>query len=196
VERAGPQPPARRDPAGDYYASLVYAPGARFVQYRATFRTAGSASSGLQRVTATVIDSPAMAVSSVADQLPTVSVEDADSGRMLAVTTREQWGANERYHFNRRGREIWRGEAVMALLDELRGAIHSGVAGASRAGVALANRTPGGRETTGTTIAYEWAAEPPESGWTLACFESRALHPPRARGPQERHHRGREHRSA
>ena len=66
------------------------------------------------------------------------------------------------------------GEAVMALLDELRVAVHSGLAGASRTGVALTNRTPGGRETTvGSVIAYEWAAEPPESGWTLAGYEYR-----------------------
>ena len=41
---------------GDYFASVVYAGGARFVQYRATFRTAGGASPSLKRVTATVID--------------------------------------------------------------------------------------------------------------------------------------------
>src|SRR5918998_1587502 len=58
------------------------------------------------------------------------------------------------------------GDAVMALLDELRGAVHAGLADTSRTGVTLANRRPGGRETTvGTTIAYEWAAEQPESGW-------------------------------
>jgi hypothetical protein len=64
------------------------------------------------------------------------------------------------------------GDAVMALLDELQGAIHSGLADTSRTGVTLANRRPGGRETTvGTTIAYEWAAEQPESGWTLVGYE-------------------------
>ena len=60
----------------------------------------------------------------------------------------------------------------MALLDELRVALHAGLAAASRTGVALTNRTPGGRETTvGRAIVYEWAAEPPESGWILAGYE-------------------------
>jgi len=64
------------------------------------------------------------------------------------------------------------GDAVMALLDELQGAIHSGLADTGRTGVTLANRRPGGRETTvGTTIAYEWAAEQPESGWSLVGYE-------------------------
>ena len=91
-------------PVGDYFASLVYAPGARFVQYRATFRTAGGASPSLQRVTATVIDSPTTATT---DQLATQPVNDADSGRALAVTSREQWRADETYRFTRRGTEIW-----------------------------------------------------------------------------------------
>ena len=329
-------------PVGDYFASLVYARDARFVQYRATFRTTGGASPGLQRVTATVIDSPATAMSaSSTDQLPTTPVEDA--GRALAVTSREQWAANEKYRFNRRGRELWPemfvpakklivhhtatrndyrdaaeaaaevraiyyyhavtqrygdigytalidrfgniyegrhgrgegagreylsagvvaghdyghnygsagvallgdatqagwpmtadtgpmwdalvrfgvfeagrhhvrplnadlataassdflrsdnvwtgdmrnvsghketnntacpGESVMALLDELRVAVHSGLAGASRTGVALTNRTPGGRETTvGRAITYEWTAEPPENDWTLVGYD-------------------------
>ena len=96
-------------PVGDYFASLVYARGARFVQYRATFRMTGGASPSLKRVTATVIDSPTMTVSatSTTDQLATETVNDADSGRALALTSREQWGANEKYRFDRRGREIW-----------------------------------------------------------------------------------------
>ena len=330
-------------PVGDYFASLVYARGARFVQYRVTFQTAGGASPSLQRVTATVIDSPTTTVSSATTyQLPTQTVDAGDSGRTLAVTTREQWGANERYRLDRRGRELWPemfvpakklivhhtatrndyrdaaeaaaevraiyyyhavtqrwgdigytalidrfgnlyegrhgrgegtgreylsagvvaghdsgynygsagvallgdatraswlmtadngpmwdalvrfgvfeagrhhvrplnadgsaassdflrsdnvwtasmrnvsghketnntacpGDAVMALLDELQGTIHSGLVDTSRTGVTLANRRPGGRETTvGTTIAYEWAAEQPESGWSLAGYE-------------------------
>jgi hypothetical protein len=64
------------------------------------------------------------------------------------------------------------GEAVMALLDELRVAVHSGLAGTSRTGVALTNKAPGGRETTvGRAITYEWSAKPPESGWTLVGYE-------------------------
>jgi hypothetical protein len=78
-------------PVGDYFAGLVYARGARFVQYRVTFQTAGGASPSLQRVTATVIDSPTT-TSSTTDQLPTQTVNDGDSGRTLAVTSREQWG--------------------------------------------------------------------------------------------------------
>ena len=95
-------------PAGDYFASLVYADGARFVQYRVSFETAGGASPSLKRVTATVIDSPpATASATSSDELPNTPVHDADSGRTLMVTSREQWGANEKYRFDRRGRELW-----------------------------------------------------------------------------------------
>ena len=330
---------------GDYFASLVYAGGARFVQYRATFQTAGGASPSLRRVTATVIDSPATTISlssAATDQLPAQSVSDADSGRDLTVTSREQWGANEKQRFSRRNKELWAemfvpakklivhhtatrndyadaaeaaaevraiyyyhavtqrwgdigyaalvdrfgnlyegrhgrgegtgreylsagvvaghdtgynygsagvallgdatqgnwpmtadngpmwdalvrfgvfeagrhylrplnadgtaasssflrsdnvwtasmrnvsghketnstacpGETVMALLDELQSAVHSGLADTSRTGVTLTNVRPGGRETrVGTTIAYEWVAEQPEGGWTLVGYE-------------------------
>lgn len=334
---------------GDYFGSLVYAGGAQFVQYRATFQTAGDVSPSLKRVTATVINSPTTTLSASAttsDQLPTQTVNDSDSSRTLAVTSREQWGANEKYRFNRRGQELWPemfvpakklvvhhtatrndykdaaeaaaevraiyyyhavtqrwgdigyaalidkfgnvyegrhgrggdtgdshareylsagvvaghdvgynygsagvallgdatlsgwpmstntgsmwnalvrfgvfeagrhhlrplntdgtaastdflrsdnvwtakmrnvsghketnstacpGETVMALLDELQGAIHSGLSDTSRTGVTLTN-TPSGRETTvGTTITYKWQAEEPlESGWTLIGYE-------------------------
>ena len=95
-------------PIGDYFANLVYANGARFVQYRATFKAAGGPSPSLKRVTATVIDSPlTTTIDSTGDQLPTIAVQDADSGRTLDVISREQWGANEKYRFNRSGREIW-----------------------------------------------------------------------------------------
>jgi hypothetical protein len=311
-------------PVGDYFASLVYAPGARFVQYRATFRTAGGASPSLQRVTATVIDSPTTAMSATAttDQLATETVNDVDSGRALAVTSREQWRADETYRFNRRGTEIWPemfvpakkliihhtatrnnyrdaaeaaaevlaiysyhdltqrygdigytalidkfgnvyahnygsagvallgdatqddwpmpgdtgpmwdalvrfgvfeagrhyvrplnadlatvassdflhsdnvwtnnmrnvsghketnntacpGDTVMALLDELQTAIHSGLADTSRSDVTLTNKTPSGRETTvSTTIIYEWAAEQPRTvgSWPATSTASR-----------------------
>jgi hypothetical protein len=92
------QRPPEETPVGDFFASLVYASGARFVQYRATFQTAGGASPSLQRVTATVIDSPPTALSTTAttDQLATQPVNDVDSGRALAVTTREQWGLMRR----------------------------------------------------------------------------------------------------
>lgn len=337
-------------PVGDYFASLVYAREARFIQYRTTFQTDGGASPSLQRVTATVIDSPTatMTASSTTDnQLPTTAVEDADSGRTLAVTSREQWGADEKHRFNKRGQEVWPemfvpakklivhhtatrndykdaaeaaaevraiyyyhavtqrygdigytalidkfgniyegrhgrggdpgdslpreylsagvvaghdyahnygsvgvallgdatqanwpmtadtgptwdalvrfgvfeagrhyvrplnadlttaatseflrsdnkwtddmrnvsghketnntacpGDAVMALLDELWAKIHAGLADASRTGVTLVNKAPGGRETTkGTTVEYEWAAEQSESGWSLVGYE-------------------------
>ena len=60
----------------------------------------------------------------------------------------------------------------MALLDELRGAVPSGLADTSRTGVTLTNMAPGGRQTTvGATIAYGWAAERPESGRTLVGYE-------------------------
>ena len=333
----------KETPVGDYFAGLLYTRGARFVQYRVSFRAPGGTSPSLQRVTATVIDSPTATTSSATTaRLPTQTVSDGYSGRMLDVTTREQWGANEKYRFDRRGRELWRemfvsakklivhhtatrndymdtseaaaevraiyyyhtvtqrygdigytalidrfgnvyegrhgrgegtgreylsagvvaghdyahnygsagvallgdatragwpmtteggpmwdalvrfgvfeagrhhvrplgadgtaassdflrsdnvwtasmrnvsghketnntacpGDAVMALLDELQGAVHSGLADTSRTGVTLANRRPGGRETTvGTTIAYEWATEQPESGWSLVGYE-------------------------
>jgi hypothetical protein len=81
----------------DYFASLVHVGGARFVQYRVAFETAGGSNSSLKRVTATVIDSPAMTASATAgDQLPTTTVQHADSGGTLTVTSREQWGANEK----------------------------------------------------------------------------------------------------
>jgi len=61
---------------------------------------------------------------------------------------------------------------VMALLDELRGAIHAGLVDTSRTGISLRNTAPGGRETTvNTRITYEWTLEPPESGWTLVGYE-------------------------
>lgn len=331
-------------PAGDYFASLVYAGGAQFVQYRATFQTAGDASPSLKRVTATVIDSPTTTMSTsttISDQLPTQTVNDNDSGRTLTVTSREQWGANEKYRFNKRGTELWPemvvpfkklvvhhtvtrndykdaaeaasevraiyyyhavtqrygdigytalidrfgnvyegrhgrgegtgreilsagvvaghdyahnygsagvallgdateagwpmtadtgpmwdalvrfgvfeagrhylrplnddgtgaasdflrsdnvwannmrnvsghretnntacpGEKVMSLLDEFQTAVHSGLSDTSRTGIALTNKTPGGRETTvNTPLSYEWRAEPPESGWILAGY--------------------------
>jgi hypothetical protein len=96
------------NPVGDYFASLVYASEARYVQYRATFGTGGGASPTLKRVTATVIDSQPMTTTSsttVTDQ--PVVVNDPDSGRTLNVTSREQWGANEKYRFSKRGQELW-----------------------------------------------------------------------------------------
>jgi hypothetical protein len=48
-----------------------------------------------------------MSVTVTTDQLATQPVNDADSGRALAVTSREQWGADETYRFTRRGTEIW-----------------------------------------------------------------------------------------
>lgn len=315
------------------------------MQYRATFQTAGDASPSLKRVTATVIDSPTTTMSTsttTSDQLPTQTVNDNDSGRTLTVTSREQWGANEKYRFNKRGTELWPemvvpskklvvhhtatrndykdaaeaasevraiyyyhavtqrygdigytalidrfgnvyegrhgrgegtgreilsagvvaghdyahnygsagvallgdateagwpmtadtgpmwdalvrfgvfeagrhylrplnddgtgaasdflrsdnvwannmrnvsghretnntacpGEKVMSLLDEFQTAVHSGLSDTSRTGIALTNKTPGGRETTvNTPLSYEWRAEPPESGWTLAGYE-------------------------
>ena len=95
-------------PVGDHFAGLVYARDARFVQYRATFQTDDGRSPYLGKVTATVIYSPTMTTSATAgEQQPTTPVQDTDSGRSLAVTSREQWGANERYRFNKSGREIW-----------------------------------------------------------------------------------------
>lgn len=92
-------------PVADYFGSLIYAGGARFVQYRAAFRTVGGASPMLRRVTATVIDSPVPATTD--DQLATLSVSDAASGRRVAVTSREQWEADESMRFSRRGSEVW-----------------------------------------------------------------------------------------
>jgi hypothetical protein len=64
------------------------------------------------------------------------------------------------------------GDTVMALLDELQNAVHSGLADTSRTGVTLTNKAPGGTETrVGTAITYEWSAELPESGWTLTGYE-------------------------
>ena len=336
-------------PVGDTFGALVHTPGARSVQYRATFRTPGGATASLRRVTATVIDSPAVAAVTAGNQLATTVVSDADSGRTLAVTAREQWQADEKLRLTRRGLEVWPemfvpakklvvhhtatrndyataadaaaevraiyryhavtqrwgdigytalvdkfgnvyegrhgrgegtgreilsagvvaghdtahnygsaglallgdatradwpmatasgpmwealvrqavfesgrhglrplrpgastqtgdvdvaasdflrsdnvwtngmrnvsghretnattcpGDAAMALLDELRTAVHAGLAGVSRTGVALRPATPGGRETTAnTTLRYEWSLETPETGWTLVGYE-------------------------
>ncbi len=91
----------RENPTGDYFAALAYAPGDRFVQYRATFRTGGGASPTLERVTATVISSPAVATVG-----SPVTVTDAVSGRSLSVITREGWGADESLRFSG-GKEVW-----------------------------------------------------------------------------------------
>ena len=64
------------------------------------------------------------------------------------------------------------GEQVMSLLDELQTAVRSGLSDASRTGIALTNKAPGSRETAvNTPLTYEWRAETPESGWTLAGYE-------------------------
>jgi hypothetical protein len=64
------------------------------------------------------------------------------------------------------------GEKVMALLDEMQSEIHSGLANTSRTGFTLTNRAPGGRETrVNTPLTYEWTAETPEPGGTLAGYE-------------------------
>lgn len=91
---------------GETFASLVYVRDARHVQYRATFRPNGQASPRVRQVTATVIDSP-IVEAVAATQLQSVTVTDSDSGRSLAVTSREQWGADESYRFSRRNHEIW-----------------------------------------------------------------------------------------
>lgn len=93
---------------GDYFASLIYASDARYVQYRATFGTGRGESPSLRRVTATVIDSPAVTtLETTNNTLPTVEVTDANSKRTLAVTSREQWGAYEKWRFNKWGGELW-----------------------------------------------------------------------------------------
>lgn len=86
---------------GDYFAGLVYAGGARFVQYRATLRMSGGLSPRLRRVTATAISSPvATAV------VGSVTVAD-DRGGTLEVTPREAWGADEGVRFDRKSNEVW-----------------------------------------------------------------------------------------
>src|SRR5215210_6563073 len=62
-------------PVGDYFANIVYADGARFVQYRATFEAAHGPSPSLKRVTATVIDSAPTTIASTGDQLSTTAVQ-------------------------------------------------------------------------------------------------------------------------
>ena len=95
------------NPVEDYFASLVYASDARYVQYHATFGMGGGASPSLKRVTATVIDSqPATMSEATANTLPTVEVTDVDSKRTLAVTSREQWRAYEKWRLNKRGTEL------------------------------------------------------------------------------------------
>lgn len=63
------------------------------------------------------------------------------------------------------------GDPVIELLPALRAAIHEGLAGVSRTGVA-AWLSSGSREVPpGTPVAWEWAVEPPEPGWALAGYE-------------------------
>lgn len=94
-------------PTREYFAGLLFTGPARAVQYRATFTTAGGQSPRLQRVTATVIDAPtAFGAANVGAASPTVTVTDADCGRALAVTAREQWGADEHLRFAG-GQKLW-----------------------------------------------------------------------------------------
>lgn len=64
------------------------------------------------------------------------------------------------------------GEPVLGLLPALRAAVHEGLAGTSRTGVPAWLSAPGNREVLpGATVGWEWAAEPPEAGWSLAGYE-------------------------
>ena len=91
-------------PQGDTFGALVFAGDARVVQYRATFDVSGGANPRLRRVTATAIKGPPGGGGSTL--LPTTSISDGASGRSLALTSREQWSANESLRFNG-GVETW-----------------------------------------------------------------------------------------
>ena len=91
-------------PVGDAFGQLHAVRDARLVQYRAAFRMPEGATLRLERVTCTVISSPAQPLST---RLRTVTVTDPDTGRSLAVTPRELWLADETYRFDAHGREVW-----------------------------------------------------------------------------------------
>jgi hypothetical protein len=101
-------------PQGDTFGALVFAGDARVAQYRATFQVAGAASPRLRRVTATAIAAPGPAGGTAAAPapaggttlLPTTAVSDTASGRSLALTSREQWSADESLRFSG-GVETW-----------------------------------------------------------------------------------------
>lgn len=95
---------AGESPAGDAFGSLLAGHGARFVQYRTVFHTAGGRSPELRQVTATVIDSP---VAQSTLRLPQVPVRDATTGRTLGVTPREWWGADEALRYDDSGAKVW-----------------------------------------------------------------------------------------
>lgn len=64
------------------------------------------------------------------------------------------------------------GEPVLGLLPALRIAVHEGLAGTSRTGVPAWLSAPANREVLpGARVGWEWAAEPPEAGWSLAGYE-------------------------
>ncbi|HEX2171183.1 MAG TPA: N-acetylmuramoyl-L-alanine amidase, partial [Dehalococcoidia bacterium] len=89
-------------PGGERFGSLIHAPDGQFLQYRVTFRMARGASPRLHRVTNTVIDAPVIATG-----VTTKQVDGAVSYPTLEVIPRESWGADEKYRFDKRGKEIW-----------------------------------------------------------------------------------------
>jgi hypothetical protein len=94
VERA-----AGEAPVPDTFGALLYTGDAQLVQYRATFQTTGGVGPRLRRVTATAIKPPSGGGGG-SNLLPSTSISDPASGRLLAVTTREQWSANESLRFS------------------------------------------------------------------------------------------------
>jgi hypothetical protein len=123
------------DPPGDpgvdeRFAALVFAGGAQALQYRLSFASAGDR---VERVTATVIDSPVSSgplqtarieasleaaangpfqaiVSGIATDSPrppTPLPGEPGNGLTLDVVTRQGWGADESIRFRPNGEEIW-----------------------------------------------------------------------------------------
>ena len=83
-------------PAGETYASLVWAPRHGFAQYRASL----PAAAGVTRVTPTFLNSL---------DGPTIEAATTLELAQPAVidVAREDWQCDERLRFDRRGREIW-----------------------------------------------------------------------------------------
>ncbi|MGD0116195.1 MAG: N-acetylmuramoyl-L-alanine amidase [Dehalococcoidia bacterium] len=114
-----------QNPRRERFATLVWAPGASYVQYRATFPADAPEHPALRNVTITALSAAAPAVlqAAKATKTPTpgktktpVPVTPAPTNNAAALPppfaagqliSREAWGAPESYRYNPDGSEIW-----------------------------------------------------------------------------------------
>jgi hypothetical protein len=119
----------QQNPRGERFATLLWAPGASYVQYRATFPADTPEKPALQNVTVTALSAAAPAVFQAAraatrtptpGKTPTSAVTPAvtpaptndaanlpppfASGQLIS---RESWGAPESYRYYTNGAEVW-----------------------------------------------------------------------------------------